>query len=239
VSENLDLPQPHPATRRFDGLAGRRSMEHNLVGSALTRLRVWERPGDGEPAGALVLLHGRGGNEHDFSRLFDDVDPQHRLHAFVPRGPVAVGDGRADWFDYELPGSVERAASAMHAWLDTLPFPRERIVLGGWSQGGAMAYVLGLSARRPRPAALVPLGAFPPLWEGWEPNLEPPLPPVAIGHGTNDKSVPVGWARVARRLLEAAGAEVAYRESPVGHEIDSAWLSEARVLIERVTPVPG
>jgi phospholipase/carboxylesterase len=214
-------------------------MEVHLVGSALTGPPVWDRPAGGEAAGALVLLHGRGGNEHDFSRLYDDLDPEHRLHVFVPRGPVPVSDDRAHWFDYEVPGSVGRAASAMDAWLDTLPFRRERIVLGGWSQGGAMAYVLGLSARRPRPAALVPLGAFLPLWEGWEPNLEPPLPPVAIGHGTCDESVPVAWARVARRLLEAAGAEVAYRESRVGHQIDPAWLSEARVLVERVTPMPG
>jgi phospholipase/carboxylesterase len=214
-------------------------MEVHLVGSALTGRQVWDRPAGGEPAGALVLLHGRGGNEHDFSQLYDDLDPEHRLHVFVPRGPMPVGDDRAHWFDHEAPGSVGRAASAMDAWLDTLPFRRERIVLGGWSQGGAMAYVLGLSARRPRPAALVPLGAFLPLWEGWEPNLEPPLPPVAIGHGTYDESVPVAWARVARRLLEAAGAEVAYRESRVGHQIDPAWLSEARVLVERVTPMPG
>ena len=126
----------------------------------------------------------------------------------------------------------------MDAWLETLPFPRERIVLGGWSQGGAMAYVLGLSAPQPRPAALIALAAFLPLWEGWEPNLEPPLPPVAIGHGTNDKSVPVGWARITRRLLEAAGAEVAYRESPVAHEIDPTWLRDARGLVERVTALP-
>jgi phospholipase/carboxylesterase len=213
-------------------------MERDVAAHGLTRPPVWERPAAGEPAGALILLHGRGGNEDDFSRLYDDLDPERRLHVFVPRGPVSVGDDRAHWFDHELPGLVGCAASAMDAWLDDLPFPRERIVLGGWSQGGAMTYVLGLSARRPRPAALVPLRAFLPLWEGWEPNLEPPLPPVAIGHGTNDEAVPVAWARVARRLLEAAGAQVIYRESPVGHEIDAAWLTEARALIERVTANP-
>jgi phospholipase/carboxylesterase len=199
---------------------------------------VWERPARGEPAGALVLLHGRGGNEHDFSRLYDDLDPEQRLHVYVPRGPLPLGDGRANWFDHERPGSLEDAAWAMNSWLDALPFPRERIVLGGWSQGGAMTYVLGLSKWRPRPAALVPLGAFLPLWEGWEPELEPPFPRVAIGHGANDESVPVGWARIARRLLESAGAEVLYRESPVGHEIDPDWLVDARGLVERVTAAP-
>ena len=148
---------------------------------------------------------------------------------------MSVGDGRAQWFDHELPDSLERAADAVDAWLDTLPFPRERIVLGGWSQGGAMTYVLGLSARRPRPAALIALGAFLPLWERWEPSFEPPLPPVAIGHGSDDPSVPVGWARIARRLLEAARAEVVYHETPVGHEIDPTWLPDARALVKRVT----
>jgi predicted esterase len=199
---------------------------------------VWERSAAGEAAGALVLLHGRRGTEHDFSRLYDDLDPKHRLHVFVPRCPLPASDGRADWFGGELPESLGRAASAMDAWLDALPFPRQQIVLGGWSQGGAMTYVLGLSGRRPRPAALVALGTFLPLWEGWEPQLEPPLPPVAIGHGTNDESVPVGWARITRRLLEAAGAEVVYQESPVGHEIDPTWLSGARALVERVTTPP-
>jgi phospholipase/carboxylesterase len=196
---------------------------------------VWERPADGEPAGALVLLHGRGGNEHDFSRLYDDLDPRRRLHVYVPRGPVPMGDGRAQWFDRDLGWTLEAAVAEMEEWVDALPFPRERIVLAGWSQGGAMAYVLGLSSRRPRPATLVALGAFLPVWDGWVPDLDPPLPPVAIGHGTADDAVPVAWARVARRLLEGAGAEVAYAESAVGHEIDAAWLPGARDLVARVT----
>lgn len=190
---------------------------------------LWERPASAEAAGALVLLHGRGGNEHDFFRLHDDLDPDQRLHVYVPRGPIPVGDGHAVWFDLERPGLLEHTTSAMESWLDSLPFPREMIAVAGWSQGGAIAFILGLSARPP-PAALIALGAFFPLWERWEPSLEPPLPPVLIGHGTNDDSVPVAWARLARRLVEGAGAKVTYCETGVGHEIDPSWLTEARVV---------
>jgi phospholipase/carboxylesterase len=194
---------------------------------------TWERPAEQQPAGALVLLHGRGGSEHDFSRLYEDLDPQHRLHVYVPRAPLQMGEGRAQWFDHEQRGSLEHAASAMHTWLDGLPFARDRVALAGWSQGGAMAYVLGLSARHRRPAAVVAFGAFLPVWEGWEAELDPPLPALAIAHGTNDASVPVAWARLARRVLLAADADLVYQETDVAHEIDPVWAPQAAALVAR------
>ena len=44
--------------------------------------------------------------------------------------------------------------------------------------------------------------------------------PVAIAHGTLDPVIPVDYSRAARDVLTAAGADVAYSESPVGHTID-------------------
>jgi phospholipase/carboxylesterase len=62
-------------------------------------------------------------------------------------------------------------------------------------------------------------------------DLSPPLPPVAIGHGTLDPVIEVEWGRRAKELLERAGAEVLYRETPMYHQIDpdfahevAAWL---------------
>ncbi|MGH2927902.1 MAG: alpha/beta hydrolase, partial [Solirubrobacteraceae bacterium] len=48
--------------------------------------------------------------------------------------------------------------------------------------------------------------------------------PVAIGHGVQDPVISVQFARDARRQLEAAGADVLYRESPMPHTIDPAFL---------------
>jgi phospholipase/carboxylesterase len=52
--------------------------------------------------------------------------------------------------------------------------------------------------------------------------------PVAIGHGTHDPIIPVEFGREARERLERAGADVTYRESPMPHTIDPAYLDELR-----------
>jgi predicted esterase len=70
---------------------------------------------------------------------------------------------------------------------------------------------------------------------GLDLDLDSPLPRVAIGHGALDPVISVDWGRRARGLLEDAGADVLYRESPgLGHTIDPAfldvlvpWLQEA------------
>ena len=54
------------------------------------------------------------------------------------------------------------------------------------------------------------------------------LPPVAIGHGTYDQVIPVEWGRRARDLLTEAGADVLYREYPLPHAVDPAFLAELR-----------
>jgi phospholipase/carboxylesterase len=96
-----------------------------------------------------------------------------------------------------------------------------------------MTYALGLVSGRPRPAAMTVFSSFIPRVEGFELDLSPPLPPVAIGHGTLDPIIGVEWGRRARELLEGAGAEVLYRETPMYHQLDpafvrdvSAWLAE-------------
>jgi len=99
-------------------------------------------------------------------------------------------------------------------------------VLGGFSQGAVMAHSLGLGTGRPRPAGILALSGFIPVVDGFEPDLSPPLPPVAIGHGTLDPVISVEFGRRARAILEEAGADVLYRESPIPHTIDPRYLTE-------------
>jgi predicted esterase len=61
---------------------------------------------------------------------------------------------------------------------------------------------------------------------GFELSLEPPLPRVAIGHGTYDNVISIEFSRQARVVLEGAGAEVLYRESPLAHGVDPEFLAE-------------
>ena len=53
-------------------------------------LHVLERPAAGEAKGALVLLHGRGADEHDLFPLLDALDPERRLQGYTPRAPLSL-----------------------------------------------------------------------------------------------------------------------------------------------------
>lgn len=195
------------------------------------------RPADGDPAGLLVLLHGRGANENDLLPLAQLLDPEHRLLAVSPRGPLSLPPGGAHWYvvrelGYPDPGTFLPTFASAAAWLDGFVEASglgwERVAIGGFSQGAVMTYALGLGSGRPRPAALIALSGFMPIVPGFELDLSPPLPPVAVGHGTYDPVIGVEWGRRARSRLEQAGAEVLYRESPMPHTIDPSFVDELR-----------
>jgi phospholipase/carboxylesterase len=199
-------------------------------------LRALERPAAGEPEGALVLLHGRGADEHDLFPLLDELDPERRLHGYTPRAPLTLPPGGAHWYVVPRVGypdgkTFAEGYGALTEWFDQLPFPAGEIVLGGFSQGTVMSYALGLGKGRPRTRALIALSGFIPTVETWEPDLEPPFPPIAIAHGTYDPVIPVEFGRRARDLLQAAGADVWYRESPIEHWIDPQVVTELRALV--------
>jgi len=199
------------------------------------------RPAAGDPEGLLVLFHGRGADEHDLYPLLDLLDPDRRLHGVTPRGPLRLPPGGAHWYAVQEIGFPDPATftptyDLVGEWLDALRegtgIPAEQTVLGGFSQGAVMTYALGLGRDRPRPAALVALSGFVPTVPGLELDLDPPLPRVAIGHGGLDPVISVEWGRRARALLEEAGADVLYRETPVlGHGIDPAFLPELAALV--------
>jgi phospholipase/carboxylesterase len=191
------------------------------------------RPAAGTPEGALVLFHGRGADELDLFPLLDAFDPQRRLVGATPRGPLALPPGGAHWYVLGGIGTPEAQTffasyAAASEWLDAFVGEQglgfEQVVLGGFSQGGVMTYALGLGAGRPRPAGLVALSSFIPTVDGFTLDLAPPLPPVAIGHGTLDNVIGVEWGRRARAVLEEAGAEVLYRETPMFHQIDPEFV---------------
>jgi predicted esterase len=64
------------------------------------------------------------------------------------------------------------------------------------------------------------MSGFIPTVEGYEIDLDPPFPRIAVVHGVLDPVISVDWGREARDTLEESGADVVYRESQVGHGID-------------------
>lgn len=188
-----------------------------------------ERPAAGEAEAAAVLVHGRGADERDLLALADLLDPEARYHWYLPRGPLALPPGGAHWYavprvGYPDPATFAQGFAALASFVDGLP--HERVALGGFSQGAVMSLAVGLARGRRRPAALIALSGFLPHVEGFELDEEPPFPPIAIGHGSFDPVIPVEFGRRARAELEAAGARVLYRESPLDHAIDPGFLDE-------------
>lgn len=200
------------------------------------------RPAAGQPAGALVLSHGRGADELDLMPLLDLLDPEQRLVGLLPRGPLSLPPGGAHWYivrdiGYPDQPTFTQTFAAASAWLDgaleEAGVPIDRTVLGGFSQGAVMSYALGLAATRPRPAGIIAMSGFIPSVDGFELTLESAGLPVSISHGTYDPVIGVDFGRDARDRLRAAGADVLYREDPVAHQIAPGALTQARTVLQQ------
>jgi phospholipase/carboxylesterase len=203
------------------------------------------RPARGTPEGALVLLHGRGADEHDLRAFLDLLDPRGRLVGITPGGPLHLPPGGRHWYvvrqvGFPDPATFRESVALLSGFLDALPeaagVPWERIVLGGFSQGGVMSYALGLGPGRPRPAGIVALSCFMPGVEGWAPDLAGRAGlPVWIAHGRRDPVIGVEFGRAARDLLTAGGLDVAYDESDAAHHVDPRSIAELPAWVARVT----
>ncbi len=154
----------------------------------MSSLMFRERPAAGDPAGLLVLHHGRGADELDLLGLADALDPQRRLHVVAPRAPLAVGGGY-HWYvvprvGYPDPDTFRAASARLAAFHDELwqrtGITPERTVLGGFSMGAVMSYALGLSAERPAPAGILAFSGFIPTVEGWQPELASRAGPAGV-----------------------------------------------------------
>ena len=201
------------------------------------------RPASGAPAGALILLHGRGADEHDLHGLLDALDPARRLAGVTPGGPLTGGglSGR-HWYLVERVGyphaeSFAAAYAALAEWADGWLAEQglgwEQTVIGGFSMGAVMSYATSLGPGRPRPAGVIALSGFVPTVEGWAPEVTPGLP-VLHHHGTNDPVISVEFGRAAARLLHDGGAAIEYLESDAGHWVPPEVVPPARALVERV-----
>lgn len=211
-------------------------------------------PGEG-PFPALIALHGWGASAHDLLGLAPMIHDG-RAVVLCPQGPVrfSVGGGATGYGWFQLvPGqppdveAFQAAAEALRRFIEEsierFSLDPARIAVGGFSQGGIMAYELAL--RDPeRYAGLAALSS-------WFPeqlsSLLPKLPghedfPVLVVHGTRDSSIPVDRAREAREALRSYGVALMYREFDMAHEISRdalqvilRWLDQ-RVFVREAAP---
>lgn len=193
------------------------------------------RDSAGEPAGALVLLHGRGADEHDLAPVLDALDPDRRLTGLTPGAPLP-GPGGGRWW-YQVPrvgypdpatfhATYAQLTSFLDGWLAQRGIGWERTIIGGFSMGCVMSYATALGPRRPSPAGILAMSGFIPTVERWEPELASRGDlPVFITHGTRDPVISVDFARDARTRLQDAGLQVEYHEHDGAHHLDRDTLA--------------
>lgn len=200
-----------------------------------------ERPA--EPSTArpwlLVLMHGVGSNEADLFGLAPHVPPA--FHVLSLRAPFTVGQDAYAWFQFTVNRDGSRqihesqeaesralVARTVAAAAQQLRIPSERVVVGGFSQGGILALSLLLTEPRLLHGALV-------LHSRMLPQVQPYLaPPGAlsgkqlwVSHGVQDMVIPLASAHAIRDHAMKLPLTLTYSEFPGAHEIRPAELAAA------------
>ena len=187
---------------------------------------------------SVVLLHGLGADGWDFVPIVQELGLPEALAArFVfphaPLRPVTVNAGyvmRA-WYDirsFSPEGRADAAglaesAARVNAYLQTemaRGVAASRIVLAGFSQGGAVALSAGLRFPE-RLAGLLALSTYLPFPErlGAERSVANSDLPILMCHGRMDPVVHFAMGTEARDVLSACGYAVEWHEYPMQHEV--------------------
>jgi phospholipase/carboxylesterase len=176
---------------------------------------------------ALIMLHGRGADEHDLFGLQSKLDP--RLDIYSLRAPYEFDWGGYTWFDLFDDGTVDEK-SFHHSANEILSFiaslGRKEIYFLGFSMGAIMSFALSLT--RPNLCkGIIALSGFAPLQLEHEYKLdEIHNLHIYIAHGTKDPVIPVSSARKTKELLSRSVAAVSYHEYDTGHQINAQCVAE-------------
>ena len=207
----------------------------------------------GQPAQASVIwLHGLGASGHDFEpivpelQLPDDL-PVRFIFPHAPTIPVTVNGGMVmpAWYDI-LAMDIDRkvdengvlaSADAVDALIErelTRGIPSERIIIAGFSQGGAVGYQCAL--RHPKPlGGLLTLSTY--MAMPVTPSSANDRLPVMVSHGTFDPVVPEQLGQRAVAALKGMGLNPEYRSYPMEHMVCLEQIRDMGQWIrERLTP---
>jgi thioredoxin len=193
----------------------------------------------------LLLVHGFGADERDLGGLLPYLDPEGHFATVLPRGPVAAPPGFA-WYDIAgITGDADAAATGFADSLqalddlldeqcDALGFSRDQAVVGGFSQGAALAVALGLRrTERPHPTAVLALSSYLPSDVDYDWEAAKQIP-VLVQHGTHDPLIAVARGRELARTLESHGVPVIYGEYPMEHQVAMESMQQARAWLDQV-----
>ncbi len=208
------------------------------------------------PQASVIWMHGFGADGNDFVPVVQELDlsgaPDIRfVFPHAPMMPVSINNGyvmRA-WYDVawgDLEGKAKqadekgvRASQTAIGRLIEREIERgataDKIVLAGFSQGGAIALHAGL--RYPHKlAGIMALSTYLPLAESLaqEATQENCRTPVFMAHGVDDGVVPYAMGRKSKDLLVQAGYDVEWHEYPMQHSLCLEEIADVGKWLSRV-----
>ena len=212
-----------------------------------TMLETVERTTKPRPAWTILWLHGLGADGHDFASIVPElVQPDWPGIRFVfPHAPVRAvtingGARMRAWYDISALSFDQRADEVgmreSIAEVDALigrerdrGVPPQRLVLAGFSQGGAVALAAGLR-REAGLAGIVSLSSYLPMAAQTAAEITPAgrATPVFQGHGTQDPMVPLSAGQRSKTALEALKVPVEWHSYPIGHSVCPEEVADLR-----------
>lgn len=200
---------------------------------------------------SIIWLHGLGANGHDFVEVVSELHlPKELGVRFIfphaPARPVTVNQGMVmpAWYDInhdlikeDEPGirAAEEQVRDLIVHEQQRGIPANKIVLAGFSQGGAVALQCGL--RFPdRLAGIMALSTYLPLAKTVEKEASPKNKdvPILMLHGIMDPVIYLQWAEFSSSLLKGLGYHVTWRSYPMAHSVCPEEISDISKWLQKV-----
>lgn len=196
----------------------------------------------------LFLLPGYGDSPGYFLGRVDEFDPDGRWLVVVPEPRLRSADGPI-WYSVDengldqsaLSGSLDALADCVGKVLDETGLGSDRLVIAGFSQGGALALAsLLVPSFHPTPNAVAVLAGYLPDHD--DIDLASAMGrPVLVAHGRDDATVDTIRGRSAAKALDRSGAIVSWSEVDGGHRFGPDLLSPFRLWLDELVrdELPG
>lgn len=205
------------------------------------------------PTASVIWLHGLGADGHDFAPVVPELrlppgTPTRFIFPHAPEIPVTLNVGQVmpAWFDlysfdFDAPEDVagiarsQAAIERLIAREESRGIPSNRIVLAGFSQGGALAVYTALRHAKPLAGAML-LSTWLPLAQTLAAEASPANSgmPLLIAHGRQDDMVPIAYGQASRDALRLAGYAVEWREYDIAHAVSSDEIDDIGAWLRRI-----
>lgn len=194
---------------------------------------------------SVIWLHGLGADGHDFEPIVPELrlDPAlgaRFLFPHAPQRPVTINGGMTmrAWYDVQSPdltqmedeAAIRESSGIVHELIDAeiaRGIDSNKIVVAGFSQGGAIALFSGLRYGQPL-AGILSLSCYLPLAHKLEAETQVANQHATIlmQHGSNDPIIPVSQGHASRDRLIQAGHDVSWNEYAMPHSVCMEEIAE-------------